>query len=172
MLDKRRKLYYDTRTAIVCRMKAQFEACLTSLEYTGSLEIEHGGQEQVNGEMVRREPKLTLKVNPKGANNDAAYNDTRSLSGGERSFSTVAFLLALWEGCNSPFRILDEVDVFMDMITRQVAMDALVGAALESKRQYIFLSPLPLIQDHAKNDNILIHNMPEPVRVGDESATS
>lgn len=171
MLAKRRDLFYRTRAAIVIRMKSQFEACLKSLEYTGSLEIEHGGNERVNGEVVHRKAKLTLKVNPKGANNDTAYNDTRSLSGGERSFSTVAFLLALWEGCNSPFRILDEVDVFMDMITRQVAMDALVSAALDNKRQYIFLSPLPLIQDHAKNKSILIHHMPEPVRVGNESTS-
>lgn len=172
MLIKRRKFYYETRDIIVNKMKAQFGACLRSLDYTGSLEIEHGGREDVHGEAVMREPKLTLKVNPKGAQNSAGYNDTRSLSGGERSYSTVAFLLALWEGCNSPFRILDEVDVFMDMVTRQVAMDALVSAASENKRQYIFLSPLPLIEDHAKRDEILIHHMPEPVRVGDESMSA
>lgn len=169
MLTKRRKLYYETRNNIVVRMKEQFEACLRSLEYTGSMVIEHGGREIVNGETVNREPRLTLRVNPRGAQNNAGYNDTRSLSGGERSYSTVAFLLALWEGCSSPFRILDEVDVFMDMVTRHVAMDALVTAAHQNRRQYIFLSPLPLIQDHANRAEIVIHNMPEPHRVGDQS---
>lgn len=40
-------------------------------------------------------------------------NSTSNLSGGERSFSTVAFLYALWKCMDLPFYFLDEFDVYM-----------------------------------------------------------
>lgn len=38
---------------------------------------------------------------------------TSNLSGGERSFTTVAFLYSLWQCTDFPFYFLDEFDVFM-----------------------------------------------------------
>lgn len=43
----------------------------------------------------------------------ADLSDMRSLSGGERSFSTVCFVLSLWAITEAPFRCLDEFDVYM-----------------------------------------------------------
>lgn len=70
------------------------------------------------------EKTLTLMVTPPGRedstqptpkkrNRDNGVTDIRSLSGGERSFATVCFILSLWDAIESPFRILDEFDVFM-----------------------------------------------------------
>jgi len=39
--------------------------------------------------------------------------NTRTLSGGERSYTTVALLVAMWVNMEMPFNILDEFDVFM-----------------------------------------------------------
>lgn len=39
--------------------------------------------------------------------------DPKSLSGGEKSYSTVCLLLSIWESMGTPFRALDEFDVFM-----------------------------------------------------------
>lgn len=58
----------------------------------------------------------SFKVQP-GEGNKAAFNDMRALSGGERSFSTVCFILSLWSIAESPFRCLDEFDVYMVVLT-------------------------------------------------------
>lgn len=160
---QRKQLYMVRRAKVTSMMQETFKRCLKQLGFTGEMIIDHSvGHKTPTGEIVKKSPTLELRINPRAGH---IYSDTRSLSGGERSFSTVAFLLALWEGCNSPFKILDEVDVFMDMITRQVALDSLVQAASENKKQHIFLSPLPMIDDHLKIDNITIFQMPEPIRV-------
>lgn len=57
-----------------------------------------------------------IKVKPPGQEKEN-INDMRSLSGGERSFSTVCFIRSLWEITESPFRCLDEFDVYMVRIT-------------------------------------------------------
>lgn len=48
--------------------------------------------------------------------------DMKSLSGGERSFITVCFMLAVAQVISSPFHCMDEFDVFMDAINRRVGL--------------------------------------------------
>ena len=47
--------------------------------------------------------------------------DLKVLSGGERSFVTVCYLLALCKKLQSSFHALDEFDVFMDNVNRGVS---------------------------------------------------
>ncbi|XP_074599451.1 structural maintenance of chromosomes 6 [Brevipalpus obovatus] len=139
--------FRDSLTQRVCEI---FKLSLETLNFTGELNISHENQ------------VLEIKINPKSQHGEL-YKDTRSLSGGERSFGTVAFLIALWEACDSPFRILDEVDVFMDVVTRSTAVQILVeNAKSNSSRQYMFLSPLGMVI--SEEDNFQIHHMPEPLR--------
>jgi hypothetical protein len=50
----------------------------------------------------------------------------KSLSGGEKSFSTISLLLTLWDAINCPIRCLDEFDVFMDSVNRKIAIRMMV----------------------------------------------
>ena len=69
-------------------------------------------------------------------------SDFCPLAGGEKSYTTVAFALALGEWTQSPFRAMDEFDVFMDAINRRVAMENLFSNSLEHPElQFIFLTP-------------------------------
>lgn len=84
---------------------------------------------------------LSMEVKmPQDASNNNV-RDTRGLSGGERSYSTLCFALALHEMTEAPFRAMDEFDVFMDAVSRKISVDALVDFSLEQGSQWIFITP-------------------------------
>ncbi len=59
----------------------------------------------------------------------------------------VAFILAMWEAMGFPFRCLDEFDVFLDAVNRDLSIQMLVEFAREDtgiNTQFILLSPLDL----------------------------
>ncbi|XP_034053646.1 structural maintenance of chromosomes protein 6-like [Gymnodraco acuticeps] len=88
----------------------------------------------------------------------------RSLSGGERSFSTVCFVVSLWAITEAPFRCLDEFDVFMDMVNRRISMDMMLKVASGQRyRQFIFLTPQS-ISSLPQSKNIRILRLKDPDR--------
>lgn len=111
-INKRKSIYKRFRkhiTTIVCK---QFQNCLEMMNYNGELIVHHTAPDKTPlGE--KKAKSVEIVVNPRAKTSTHCGGDTRSLSGGERSFSTVALLLALWEHTYTPFKILDEVDVFM-----------------------------------------------------------
>ena len=159
----RAMIYIKLRNEITRVTSNNFGKNLKMLNFTGSLEIYH--KETVVDGKIKRDQTLDININPKSSDPTKLYKDTRSLSGGERSFSTIAFLIALWESSYSPFNILDEVDVFMDHLTRQMALDSILNSANKRKgKQYIFLSPLRPEKKPIQN-LLKIFYMPEPKRV-------
>lgn len=63
---------------------------------------------------------LTIQAQPPGTSR--AETDLKLLSGGERSYVTVCYLLALCKKLQGSFHCLDEFDVFMDNINRGVSL--------------------------------------------------
>ncbi|CAN0339833.1 unnamed protein product, partial [Ectocarpus sp. 13 AM-2016] len=68
--------------------------------------------------------------------------DVRQLSGGEKSYATLALLLSLGAHHDCPFRVMDEFDVFMDAVSRDHAILEVLKFAKNNKdKQFIFITP-------------------------------
>ena len=65
--------------------------------------------------------------------------DMKTLSGGEKSYSTISLVLALWSQIQPPFRILDEFDVFMDSLNRRIALDQIINYAKVYNILFIYM---------------------------------
>ncbi|XP_051552913.1 structural maintenance of chromosomes protein 6-like [Myxocyprinus asiaticus] len=125
----RHNVYSELRMYLSVRCKYYFDSMLSQRGYIGKMTFDHKNE------------CLSISVQP-GEGGKAALSDMRSLSGGERSFSTVCFVLSLWAIAEAPFRALDEFDVYMDMVNRRISMDMMLKiAASQRYRQFIFLTP-------------------------------
>lgn len=91
--------------------------------------------------------------------------DPRSLSGGEKSFSTVCLLMAMWNAMSSPLRGLDEFDVFMDPVNRRVAVGMLIDNARDrSTTQFILISPQAMT-DLNLDPNVKVIQLEDPRKI-------
>jgi len=97
---------------------------------------------------IQFDPKnhtLDLTVQKDNKDEMSQTKDVKALSGGERSYTTIALLLALGENLETPFRIFDEFDVFLDSVARKIALDNLVSTSLSLEhRQFIYITPQDL----------------------------
>lgn len=107
---------------------------------------------------------LDIKVEPDLSKVSDAGREAKTLSGGEKSFSTICLLLSIWEAMGSPIRCLDEFDVFMDSVNRATSMTMMIQAARRSVgRQYILITPQSM-QNVQLGDDVKIHRMSDPER--------
>jgi len=112
-------------------------------------------------------PQVKVDVH---SNQSQSTKNTKSLSGGERSYTTVCFIMSLWEAMEAPFRCLDEFDVFMDMLNRRISMRLMLEhAADQSNRQFIFFTPQDMSSIGVEirknvNVNVKILRLSEPER--------
>eukprot|EP00051_Salpingoeca_urceolata_P024254 m.423407 g.423407 ORF g.423407 m.423407 type:complete len:1329 (+) comp20211_c2_seq3:397-4383(+) len=158
-LSIREKAFTEYCRYVAMRTKTIFGLFLSKRHFTGKMEIDHHKQELT----LRVAPDANRRVDqavPQGG------TETSALSGGERSFSTVAFIMALWEAMECPFRALDEFDVHMDMINRRVSMKLLLETAAQQRnRQFILLTPQHMSKELAVGvKDIKTFKLPDPQR--------
>ena len=113
-----------------------FTSFLSQKNYTGNLNF--------NNKDETLDITVSLeKLRDKSSSHAQTVN---SLSGGERSFSTVSLLMALWGTMETPFTAMDEFDVFMDQISRMKSTQMLLSFArgCSTRQQFIFITPQSL----------------------------
>jgi DNA repair exonuclease SbcCD ATPase subunit len=99
--------------------------------------------------------------------NQRKVKDTKSLSGGERSYTTLALLLAVGASVQSPFRCMDGFDIFMDEKQRRVTLETLHNEAQTVEninKQYIFITPNDLSSVTPVDGEVEIKQMKPPAR--------
>lgn len=132
---------------ISIRARHQFIWLMAERAFKGRLKLDHQKKEL----KLMIQPNQTDKGKGKGPAN---------LSGGEKSFSLICLLLALWEAMGSQIRALDELlvrhltcfmnlasanldsDVFMDAVNRKISVNMLIKCARRSiGKQFILITP-------------------------------
>jgi chromosome segregation ATPase len=102
---------------ITAQSRCNFQYLLAERGFRGKLLFDH------------RRKCLDLQVEPDKTEKRTDGRSTKTLSGGEKSFSNICLLLSIWEAMGSPLRCLDEFDVFMDNVNRAISTNMLVGVS-------------------------------------------
>ncbi|XP_063764791.1 structural maintenance of chromosomes protein 6 isoform X2 [Eleginops maclovinus] len=157
IMSDRQNRYKVLRRSLSVRCKLYFHSFMIKMNCCGFMIFDHNNE------------TLSISVMPPGREDGVGVSDMRSLSGGERSFSTVCFMLSLWEITESPFRCLDEFDVYMDMHNRRISLDLLLELSeRQTLRQFIFVTPLTT-SNLPKSRMIKIHKLQDPERMCSEA---
>ncbi|KAJ4412689.1 Structural maintenance of chromosomes protein 6 [Didymella pomorum] len=151
-LQHRQVRWKQFRSGISVRARVTFGYLLSERKFRGTLQIDHRNQ------------ALDIEVQPDSTEKSGGGRQTKTLSGGEKSFSTVCLLLSLWDAMGSPIRCLDEFDVFMDSVNRDRSMNMIIDAARRSVgRQFIFITPQSM-NNVQQDSDVKITRMKDPER--------
>eukprot|EP00571_Detonula_confervacea_P004119 CAMPEP_0172311834 /NCGR_PEP_ID=MMETSP1058-20130122/15802_1 /TAXON_ID=83371 /ORGANISM="Detonula confervacea, Strain CCMP 353" /LENGTH=1228 /DNA_ID=CAMNT_0013025129 /DNA_START=30 /DNA_END=3716 /DNA_ORIENTATION=+ len=151
-LSDRKKRWRAFRGHIAEQTNLGFDEFLNKKGSAGEVQFDHeAGQ-------------LNLSVQKDNKDEHSQTKDVKALSGGERSFATLSLLLAIGESLETPFRVMDEFDVFLDPVARKIAMVNLVKVAKAmDHRQFIFITPQD-VSNIPTSDKVRIHKMRPPKR--------
>ncbi|GAA5800817.1 hypothetical protein HPULCUR_006256 [Helicostylum pulchrum] len=155
-LEKRIRKWGQFRDYMSLSAKAYFSYYLHLRGDEGTLKFNH------------QTKKLDIRVSTGDQySKGSRQKDSRSLSGGEKSFSQISLLLSLWQSISSPIICLDEFDVFMDAVNRRQTMSMIMNAASDNSSQYILITP----QDSSgmtPGKFVTVHRLADPERNAEE----
>lgn len=155
MQARRDAKYHEFLKQITGTIQSKFRSILKQRDFIGELQINHEEETMIVHSSRKSQDSKSVKD-----------KDIKGLSGGEKSFSQIALLLAVWSAMSCLIRGLDEFDVFMDEVTRSVSMRLMIDAINEgdlSKGQTIFITPNPMTELSNK-EHVKIFRLADPKR--------
>ncbi|GMG55734.1 unnamed protein product [Ambrosiozyma monospora] len=150
-LDARVKNMELTAALMVLEVNYAFETALQIRKFKGRVKIDFDAG------------RLSLHVATKETEK---LRNVESMSGGEKSYAQIAFLLAIWKPMHSKVRGLDEFDVFMDQVNRRLALKLILKKVRDNpKTQTIFITPLAITEIEGLDDkSVVIREIHPPER--------
>ncbi|KAI3406450.2 smc6 [Candida oxycetoniae] len=136
--------------------KKSFESSMDLRGFKGS----------INLNFIKKTLDILVKTKQDVEERNADGRSVESLSGGEKSYTQIALLLAIWQTMNSKIRGLDEFDVYMDSVNRSISIKLLLKNLLKyPKSQNIFITPQDIaVVGDLDNECVKIHKMSDPRR--------
>ncbi|KAI0121623.1 P-loop containing nucleoside triphosphate hydrolase protein [Xylariales sp. AK1849] len=150
-LTRRLKKWRDLQRMISASARTNFQYLLSERGFRGRLLLDHKAK------------RLAVEVEPDETRENVSGRNTKTLSGGEKSFSSICLLLAIWDAMGSPLRCLDEFDVFMDVVNRGISTKMLIQAARRSVgKQFILITPNKIEHNTRGDKDVKIIRLLDP----------
>lgn len=131
-LEERKEVWRKVLQKFADEVNPSYQSILSKMNASGSVRLNDLEDLETAG--------LELLVSFRGGM--PSVLDAYTQSGGERTVSIMAFLLALQQHIMSPFRAVDEFDVHMDPRNREAIFKVLVSTIKESRDvQYLMITP-------------------------------
>ena len=146
-IEERTRRWLDVTRDLLDKVNVRYQSLLGMLQARGEVRL-------VNQRDIE-EAGLDLYVGFSGAQEGRL--DAYAHSGGERSTTVMAFLLALQQNVLSPFRAIDEFDLHMDPKNREIVSDFIVSTLEGSDDQYLVITPSQVTFSERDVHLIMVH---------------
>jgi exonuclease SbcC len=150
-IEERTRKWSEVIRDLLDEVNARYQSLLSRLQARGEVRL-------INPSDIE-EAGLEIFVSFKGG--QLSRLDPYTHSGGERSTSVMAFLLALQQNILSPFRAVDEFDLHMDPKNKEVVSEFIVSTMEGTKDQYMAITPSQVTFKGKDVHIIMIHKTEE-----------
>ncbi|XP_009884709.1 PREDICTED: structural maintenance of chromosomes protein 5 [Charadrius vociferus] len=134
---------------LIEQINAKFSNFFSSMQCVGEVDLHVENEEEYD--------KYGIRIRVKFHSSTELHELTPyHQSGGEKSVSTMLYLMALQELNRCPFRVVDEINQGMDPMNERRVFEMVVKTACkESTSQYFFITP-KLLQNLTYNDKMTV----------------